>query len=98
MTKQEIKFKLELFINDFYSEDEQHGSIILHPWEELLIALTRAKAAHPAHQELIEHYIQRYQDMGDRSLDELIADGYDMDGIIFDLERLKNEMSCGENQ
>lgn len=98
MDKLGAKLKLEHFINDFYSEDEQHGSIVLHPWEELLLALTRAKVAYPAHQALIEHYIQRYQDMGDRSLDELIADGYDMDGLIFDLERLKREISRGENQ
>lgn len=96
MTELEAKIKLERFIEFFYSEGEQHGSVVLHPWEELLLALTRAKAVYPTHEELIGHYIQRYQNIGDKSLKELMTDEYDIDGMISDLDRLKREFECSE--
>lgn len=96
MTELEARLKLERFVNNFYDKGEQHGSIALNPWEEVLTALTRAKAMYPTHVELIEHYIQRYQNIGDKSLKELITDEYDIDGMISDLDRLKREFECSE--
>lgn len=97
MTELEARLKLEHFVDTFYDKGEQHGSITLNPWEEVLTALTRAKAMYPTHVELIEHYIQRYQNIGDKSLEELMSDGCDIDGMTSDLARLKREFDRSES-
>lgn len=92
MTEWEAKVKLEKLVDLFYTDGEQHGSIERDPREELLIALTRAKIVYSKHEELIQHYIKRYEDMGDRSLQALLDDGYDVEGMTSDFDRLRQEL------
>lgn len=90
MDKKEVSLKIESFLR-FINQDEEHYSsrIESHPWEEILCALTTAKSQYPAKSDLIQFYIDRYKDIGDKKLEILLENSYDVEGLINDLNKLK---------
>lgn len=89
----EKAMQLERFLQFVYQDKEHYASSIeSSPWEEILIALTNAKTKYPTQQDLIQFYIDRHKKMGDANLSTIMDNGYDIDGLISDLQELKKHL------
>lgn len=93
MKIKDVSLKIESLFRFINHDEQQYTSAIeLHPCEEILFILTKAKKIYPGKADVIQFYIERYKNMGDKSLRTLFEDGYDIGGLAVDMERLKKEL------
>lgn len=93
MNEKLISLKIEGFIRFINQDEEQYAAFIeIHPYEEILCALTKAKSLYPEKKDIIQLHVERYKDMGDKRLETLIDEGYDVEGLTSDLDCLKETL------